>query len=209
MMRLTGFTHFARFAAVAAVIVLGSGGLRTSAQAPKAAPAAAAQAGAKYTALAVNMDAPTGQVATPVDIVVERWSTDAERDRVMNALLEGGQDKLLAVVQSLPRIGSLYTAGSTGVALRYARHGVEQNGSDRVLIVTDRPISFGEARERPRTMDYPFAIVDMRISSNSRGEGRLLYGAKMGIDKQTNQIVLENFGAQPIALNDVRRQAPK
>ncbi len=209
MMRLRGFAHLARFAAVVAVIALGTGGLRTSAQSAKPAPAApTAERGAKYTALAIDMDAPTGQVATPVDIVIERWSTDAERDRVMNTLLEGGQDKLLAVIQNLPRIGTIHTPGNVGMALRYARHGADQEGRDRVLIVADRPVSFWEARERPRSMDYPFAIIEMRIGSNSRGEGRLLFGAKMGIDKQTNAIVLENFGIQPITLNDVRRQAP-
>jgi hypothetical protein len=163
--------------------------------------------GAKFRATAIDMDAPAGQVATPLDIIIERWSTDAEVERVMTTLLEGGgQDKLLAVIQALPRIGTIHTPGNVGWGLRYARHGEDAEGRDRILIVSDRPISFYEQREKPRSIQYPFSIVEMRIGSNSRGEGRLLFGAKMGIDKRTNTMVLENFGIQPIALNDVRRE---
>lgn len=198
-------TTLIRFATAAAVVALAAVGVL----AQTAQPAAPADKGAKYTAIAIDMDAPAGQVAQPIDINIERWSTDAEKDRVMDTLMESGQAKLLAVIQSLPRIGTIHAPGNVGWGLRYARHGLDQDGRDRVLIVADRPVSFAEAREQPRSIDYPFTIIEMRIGSNSRGEGRLLFGAKMGIDKQTKTLVLENFGIQPIALNDVRRQIPK
>jgi hypothetical protein len=120
-------------------------------------------AGAHYSATAINMDAPAGAVAMPVDIVIERWSTDQERDIVMNTLLEGSPKQLLSAVQKLPRIGSIHTPGNIGWDLRYARHGAGTDGRDRVTILTDRPISFGEVREAPRTIDYPFRVIELRI----------------------------------------------
>jgi hypothetical protein len=167
----------------------------------------AADTGAKYSATAIDMDAPAGQVAMPVDIVIERWSTDAERDRLMDTLMEGAsQDKLLSVIQNLPRIGTIHTPGNVGWGLRYARHGPDAEGRDRILIVSDRPVSFAESRYGGRTLDYPLAIIEMRIGSNGRGDGKLLFGAKMGIDRVNRSLVLENFGIQPISLNDVRRR---
>src|SRR5207245_6610870 len=60
-----------------------------------AAVAAAQTRGApeKFTAFAVNLDS-SNPVTRPgagvVEIVVERWSTDADRDRLMKALVEKG-----------------------------------------------------------------------------------------------------------------------
>jgi hypothetical protein len=200
-MRPVTFTRRAGILATVAVVALSlAGGVFLSAQAD--------DKGAKYRATAIDMDAPAGQVATPLDIIIERWSTDAEKDKVTATLLEASQEKLLAVIQALPRIGTIHVPGNVGWGLRYARHGVEADGRDRILIVSDRPISFYEAREKPRSIDYPFSIIEMRVGSNSRGEGKLLFSAKMGIDRRTNTLVLENYGIQPIALNDVRREKP-
>ena len=163
-------------------------------------------AGARFTATAVNLDAPAGAATMPVDILVERWSTDAERDRVMNTLLETGQNKLLSVLQQLPRIGAIRTPGSVGWTLRYARHAPSSDGRDQITILTDRPISFYEASNRTRSSDYPFTIIEMHIGSNGRGEGKLTVGAKIVADNEARSLVIENFSIQPVMLNDVRRE---
>src|SRR5581483_8512294 len=59
----------------------------------------------RYTALAVNMSGRGGAAAGTIEIVVNRWSTDAERDKLMNVLMDQGADKLLDVLQSMPRVG--------------------------------------------------------------------------------------------------------
>ena len=55
----------------------------------------------KYTAFAVDISitAPRAK-ASPVDITINRWSTDAERDRLMSAFREKGQDGLLSLPPS-------------------------------------------------------------------------------------------------------------
>jgi hypothetical protein len=176
--------------------------------APSAPPllAQANDAGAHYTMTLIDMDAPTGQVATPVDITINRWSSDAERDQVVNAIVEAGQPKLLSVLQNLPPIGSIHLPGTVGWNLRYARHGGEQDGRDRIFILADRPVSFGELRDRPRSMDYPFAVIDLRIGSNDRGEGHLYFGAKVSVAPKTGALTIETYGIQPIMLNGVKRE---
>jgi hypothetical protein len=84
--------------------------------------------GERFTAAAVNMNAPAGAVTTPVDIVVERWSIDAERDQLMNTMMERGPDKLLDVLQTMPRVGSIRTPYSIGYDLHFARHNVAAGG---------------------------------------------------------------------------------
>jgi hypothetical protein len=160
----------------------------------------------RFTATAVNMEAPPGAVATPVDILVSRWSTDAERDRLLNTMMESGPDRLLDVLQEMPRVGSIRTPDSIGYDLHFARHTPGADGAERIVIMTNRPIGFWEARNQPRTIDYPFTVIELRIGSNGKGEGKMSIGTKITADKEDHTIVLENWAAQPVMLNDVHKE---
>jgi len=59
----------------------------------------------RFTALAVNMGHPGPTGAGTVEIVVNRFSSDAERDRLLSVLLEKGPEKLLDVLRDMPRVG--------------------------------------------------------------------------------------------------------
>ena len=61
---------------------------------------------------------PTG--AQTVEIVVNRWSTDAERDRLLTVLREQGPAKLLDALQAVPRLGYIRTPDSIAYELHYA-----------------------------------------------------------------------------------------
>src|SRR4051794_16141994 len=112
----------------------------------------------RFTALAVNQN---GGGTAPVENAVTRWSTDAERDRLMKALLEKGPDKLLDVLQDMPKTGFIRQTSSIGWDLRYARRTPLPEGGERVVVGTDRPISGWEAANQPRTIDYPFTVVEL------------------------------------------------
>jgi hypothetical protein len=57
----------------------------------------------KFTAFAVDISntAPRAN-ATVVDIRINRWSTDTERDQLMKVFREKGQEALLSALQKLP-----------------------------------------------------------------------------------------------------------
>src|SRR5262245_33235811 len=65
----------------------------------------------RFTALAVNMD--RGGTAT-IEIVVNRWSTETERTRLLSVVMEKGADKLLDVLQDTPKVGYLRNVESIG-----------------------------------------------------------------------------------------------
>ena len=163
----------------------------------------------KFTALAVNLDstsvAPTGSGV--VEIVAERYSTNAERDRLMKALMEKGPEKLLDTLQSLPRVGYIRTPNSIGYDLHYARKAPLPEGGERVVLATDRYISFWEAANRPRTIDYPFTVIELRVNRDGEGEGKMSIATRITMDKEHQQIELENYGSQPVLLKGVRRVA--
>lgn len=163
----------------------------------------------RFTAFAVNMGTPGPAGAGAIDINVNRWSTDAERDRLMNVLVENGPEKLLDALRKLPRVGNIRTPNSLGYDLRFARRTPLAEGGERIVIATDRPIGFWEAVNRPRSIDYPFTVIELHINPNGEGEGKLSLATKVIPDKDSNQIVLENYASQPVMLNNVKRQKAK
>jgi hypothetical protein len=163
----------------------------------------------RFTAFAVNLDSstPLRTGAGQIEIVVNRQSSEAEAERLTATLLEKGPDALLDQLQDLPRIGYIRTPSSLGYDLRFARTTKDDEGNEVITIITDRYINFWEAANRPRTIDYPFTVIELRINRNGEGEGKLSLFTKITADKKRNTIVLENYGTQPVLLKSVQRSA--
>lgn len=161
----------------------------------------------RFTAFAVNMDSMVGRTgAQTVDIVVDRWSTEAERTRLLSVLQEKGPDKLLDALNAIPRLGYIKTPDSLGYELHFARETPGEDGGSHIVIGTDRYIGFWEAANRPRTIDYPFTVIELHIKADGTGEGKMSIATKITMDKKRDTIVLENYGTQPVRLNNVRRE---
>ena len=164
----------------------------------------------QFTAFAVNLSnvsAPRGNNAGTVDIVIERWSTEGERERLMTIFVEKGPDALLDALQDVkPRVGYIGTPNSLGYDLRAAWQESLPEGGRRIVIVTDRRIGFWEARNRPRSIDYPFTLIEMRLDGDDRGEGKLSLATKVDISDDRKTIELENYASQPVLLKNIRKR---
>jgi hypothetical protein len=159
----------------------------------------------RFTAMAVNMN--NGGTGT-IEMVVTRWSTDAERTRLMTTLAEKGPEKLLDVLQSLPRVGYFRLNGGLGYDLHFAQHTKGEDGGEQVVLATDRRIGFWEAANQPRSIDYPFTIVELHLNNDGEGEGKLSLATKITMDKTRSTITLENYTTQPVLLQSVKRERP-
>jgi hypothetical protein len=155
----------------------------------------------RFTANAVNMNR---GAAGQVEIAVNRWSTDAERDKLMAVMFEKGPEKLLDALTDIPRVGYFRTPASLGLDVHFARRVPGEDGGQRVVIVTDRRVGFWEAVNQPRSIDYPFTVIEMRLNKEGEGEGKISIATKIIADKENNIITLENYDIQPVMLNSVR-----
>jgi hypothetical protein len=160
----------------------------------------------QFTGFAINMN--SGPSTATVDFTITRWSTDDERAQLLAIIKENPQnptDKLLRALQKLPKVGYVRTSTSLGWDLHYARESPLDEGGRRIVLATDRPIGFWEARNQPRSYDYPFTIIEAHLDKNDTGSGKILAGTKIYIDKKTNNLVLENYGQQPIRFNEIKK----
>jgi hypothetical protein len=142
-----------------------------------------------------------GSGADRVIIRVERWSSEAEQARLAEAL-QKGSDTLLDELRDQKSVGTIRTPDSIGYDLRYAHQEAGEDGGRRIVIATDRPISFWEARDQPRSIQYPFTVIQMEIGRNGEGKGTMSYATK--VMPRGKVIVLENFATAPIMLSEVR-----
>ena len=57
---------------------------------------------------------------------------------------------------------------------------------------------------QPRTVDYPFTLMEMRFDKSGRGEGRMAMYTQALFDKKKNVIEIEHYENEPIRLNELR-----
>ena len=171
----------------------------------------------EFTAFAININSrPTGGPAAnrpttaQLRFRIERWSTDEERDSLTAIMKEVTDvnrmnDTMLRALQRLPRVGWIRESTSLSWDLHYAQQTKLPDGGRRVIIATDRRIGFWEATNRPRSIDYPFTILEMRLDKDNRGEGKLLADTRLIFDSDSNTLALEHYDISPVRLNRIQR----
>ena len=157
----------------------------------------------RYTATAMNLN--NGRAGT-IDITVNRWSTDKQRDALMAVVAQKGPDKLLDALQDMPAMGHFGAPGNLSWDIHFARKMPLPDGGERVVMVTDRRISFWEAANQPRSFDYPFTVIELHLNRDGEGEGKMSIATKVIYDKKENMITLENYQTSPVQLTNVKRE---
>ena len=158
----------------------------------------------RMSAFAVNLSGVGRARPTTLEIVIERWSPDDLKDKLLTTLIERGEDKLLDMVQDIkPRAGFIRTTQSLGWDISFARAFPRASGGFRLVFVTDRPMGFYELQNNTRSRDYEFMVCEIRIGKDGKGEGKLAAGTKITYDKDKKQVEIENYGQEPVRLTTV------
>jgi hypothetical protein len=175
-----------------------------AALATTSAPAAAAEPVLRLRAFAVNMSGVGRASAQTLDIVVDRWSTDAERKTLLDTLKEK-PDHLLDVLQKIrPRAGYIRTATSLGWDIEFAMKERLPGGGERIIFATDRPMSFYEVVNQTRSSEYEFMFCEIHLAADGTGEGKLSTAAKVRWVASDKTLEIEDYATQPVRLSQVK-----
>jgi hypothetical protein len=167
---------------------------------------AAAGAVERLTATAAFVSKPGMRPsAVTLEILIDRWSTDAERDRLIETLKDQGPNALLDLLRSLPSVGHISTTTSTGSSLRFAQSKPAEDGGRHIILAAERPVGVGNQQPRGRRHDdYPITALDIRFDRDGSGEGKLAYAARLTHNRKTGTIEVENYANEAITLTSVR-----
>jgi hypothetical protein len=144
----------------------------------------------------------------PVTIELLKWSTDADRDRLLSILAWYGDKEVAA---SMPTVGYVWTSASAGYSIRYAYKATAADGSQRIILLTDRKLGawspdvwkpVAAATADPR----PFSVIELRVNRAGAGEGKTSLTTKTVVDPATKSLALENYAAQPVILKGVAKK---
>lgn len=152
---------------------------------------------------AAYVDLDSGRTG-PVQISVTRWSTPSERTALTQTLFKKGQNALLETLRDMRPVGRIYTPGSIGYDLRYAEERKLPDGGREIILATDRPMSFSEVVNRPRSVEYPFTWVQFTVRPDGTGEGKLAVAARIIGEEADDLIEVEDFAIHPVRLQNIR-----
>ncbi len=151
-----------------------------------------------------------------LNIHITRWSTDEERQALIESLIENGQEKTVEILRKQEETG--WTRTQTGAGMRgwpstrlhYAYEFPQPDGKRVVVLVTDRNIGMAEAMRNSRSTDYEISGIVMELKKGEdgkeEGQGTLFRAAKLGFDKEKKQIEIESLGTEPVRLTNIKRE---
>lgn len=169
----------------------------------------------RLTAFAVNMSNVGPGSAGIVEFRITNWSTSAERQRVIETMISKGQDELLRTLEKLPAKGRMRFPNwqgpdphnlRLGWDVKYTWTTPDPEGGHRIVLALDRYMSFNELRNQPRTVDYPFTLIEIHLNKDGEGTGKMAYATKIMFDKKKNTVELENYSSEPVRLQTVKSE---
>jgi hypothetical protein len=113
-----------------------------------------------------------------------------------------------AALGRAPTLGYIWTSDITGYAVKYAWHAAQPDGTDRVILASDRRLgaytnAWKTAAQAPET-DYTFTLIELRAGPKGTLEGRTSLTSKIAIDNDAKTVALENWGTGPAILQIAR-----
>jgi hypothetical protein len=160
-------------------------------------------------AFAMNFTGVGGGGSGELDIIVDRWSTDEERDRLRDLLAEKGGAALLPVLQQIkPGVGSIRPKHDPSWEVRFAESHTLADGSRIIILATDRPLTPAERSKQHRTDEHEFLLVEIRLDKHGKGEGKTADGTRVSVNKYTGGLEVDQYSAEPVKLINVEVFTP-
>jgi hypothetical protein len=159
-----------------------------------------------YQGTAALKTAGGAAMTAPVVITIDRWTTDAEREKVHAALKAGGTSGLQKQVAGMPQVGVLQV-GEVKTPLHFAR-ALPVGGGKVVTVATAQPVFFvgAGAPGAKAKAGYDVAIVLFQVDAAGKGDvGDFAPAAKVKLDDR-GAIVIEDYGVEAVRVTGITRK---
>ena len=147
----------------------------------------------------------TGLSEDRLQVTIDRWSTDSERDRLAELLAANDTASINYTLRSAEAVGHLRWPGGLDYTLRYARRTPRSDGGADLLLVADSRVWVWWDGKNDISLDEPFTVFHVRLDKNGAGEGRVAPASKARSDKASG-VTVADVDTLPVLMTDVRPQ---
>jgi len=141
----------------------------------------------------------------PFRLVIDRYTSEAEVQRLNSALQRGGQDELLRELDDM-KAGRIQVGNNVGLdanAIIASPYG--ETGGTRLIVLYERNINFFELRYGARSQNYRFGYAELFLGGRSNGQGTFIPAAMVRL-RDGNTWEVEDFGVYPARLIGLRER---
>ncbi len=157
-----------------------------------------------YTALA-KWKNPRGQEKSArLTIVIERYTTDEEREQLGAALKAGGTTALQQALEKMPATGYVEINEGSRSAAHFTR-ARDLAGGKLITILTARPLGFiggADPKAKPKA-GYEVGYVSLEVMPGKKGQGDAAPAAKIKMNAD-GALVVEDYGGGQVWLSEVQ-----
>lgn len=120
------------------------------------------------------------------------------------------EDSLALALKQTSTVGYLWSSEIAGYALRYAGKVTAPDGTERIILITDRRL--GKVNEKWTPDDagspanYDFSVIELRVNSKGEGEGKISLTGKVAPDSMAKILTPENYASLPVILTKVKQR---
>jgi hypothetical protein len=117
---------------------------------------------------------------------------------------------LAKALEETTTVGYLWSSENVGYAFRYAGRIANPDGSQRVILITDRRLGAANRLWDPTVKGdpnpYEFSVIELHLNAKEEGEGKASLIGKVAPDAAAKIVTLENYDALPPVFKSVRSQ---
>lgn len=138
----------------------------------------------------------------PLTVIIDRFSTDSDRDEILAAIKSGGTDAVRNLLLPRGPIGSVIV-GTAATSIKYAYERVTPEGR-LITVVTATPMAYvgGSVPGAPVKYGLYVGLVMLEVKTAGAGHGELAPATKIRLDAQ-GAIVTEDYSDDVVQLSNV------
>ena len=126
-----------------------------------------------------------------VNLVIYQFSTDQDRQILVDAFKQGQNQGLAAALQKMKAAGHIDVTGTIGYDVNFIRMIPTPTGR-KIRFITNRKIGFGEAREQSQTMSFDLTAGEFDINDQQKKKSAgVLYPAAQLIINDKGELQFE------------------
>jgi hypothetical protein len=152
--------------------------------------------GRTVTGTAYFMSGRAAGRSLPFTLIINRYTSPEEVQRLNSALQSGGQDELLRAISGMDA-GRIEVGTGVGVTANVIMQTQSERGT-KLIVLYQRNLRISELRYGTRSEDYKFGYAELYLGQGSN-EGMLIPAARVRL-RDGNTWEVEDFGTFPARL---------